>query len=63
MSQSAWFVYIMADDRTKLGNLGKYVLFKFKFRLFISDGTNIAYDALGLLLYKIFKTHNEFFVG
>ena len=63
MRQSEWFVYIMAVDRTKMGNLGKYIKFKGKFRLFTSDGTNIAYDALGLVLYKIFKMHNEFFVG
>ena len=41
----------------------KYLEFKFKFRLFISDGTNIAYDVWVLVLCKIFKMHNKFFVG
>ena len=63
MSQSARFVDNMADDRTKLGNLENCAKFKGKFSLFTSDGTNFNYDASGLVLYKIFKTHNKFFVG
>ena len=62
MSQSARFVYNMAVDRTKLGNLEKYAKCKGKFSLFINDGSKIGYDASGLLLYKVLKMHNEFFV-
>ena len=62
MSQSGWFVDNMAVDRTKLGNLEKYAKCKGKFSLFINDGTKIGYDASGLLLYKVLKMHNEFFV-
>ena len=62
MSQSGWFVYNMAVDRTKLGNLEKYAKCKGKFSLFTIDETKIGYDASGLLLYKVFKMHNEFFV-
>ena len=63
MSQSGWVCLQMAGDRTKLGNLEKYAKCKGKFSLFTSDGTNFNYDASGLVLYKIFKTHNKFFVG
>ena len=41
----------------------KYIEFKFKFRLFMIVWTKVAYDASGLLLYKVLKMHNEFFVG
>ena len=63
MSASAWFVYIMADDRTKLGINQKYVQCKFKFSLFKSYEPKFNYDASGLHIYKIFKMHNKFFVG
>ena len=63
MSQSEWFVYIMADDRTKMGNLEKYAKCKGKFGLFTSYEPKSNYDASGVVLYEIFKTHNRFFVG
>ena len=63
MSQSGWVCLQMAVDRTKLGNLENCAKFKGKFSLFTSDGTNFNYDAWVLVLYKIFKMHNKFFVG
>ena len=63
MSQSGWVCLQMSDDRTKMGNLEKYAKCKGKFGLFTSYEPKSNYDASGVVLYEIFKTHNTFFVG
>ena len=42
--------------------LGKICQVQGQVNLFINDGTKIGYDASGLVLYKVLKMHNEFFV-
>ena len=61
MSASMLFVYI---DRYKPKIfIQKDVELKFMFTLFKSDEPKFNYGGSELVLYKIFKMHNKFFVG
>ena len=60
MSASMHFVYI---DRYKPKIFIQDINFKFMFTLFTSDVPKFNYGMPDLVLYKIFKMHNKFFVG